>query len=99
MMEAAEFSLMHFELAPSDIFTLLSDGVAEAMDEDGQLFGFERIHALLAKNLSAAQIAATAQSFGQQDDISVLRVERAGAAVPAVAWQKKAKTKADSLRE
>ncbi len=85
MIEQAEFPVMHFELAPGDILTLLSDGVAEAMDEDGQLFGFERIHALLAKNLSAAQIAAAAQSFGQQDDISVLRVERAGAAVPAVA--------------
>ncbi len=85
MIDGAEFSLMQFELAPGDILTLLSDGVAEATDERGQLFGFDRIHALLAKNLSAAEIAATAQSFGQIDDISVLQVERLGAAVPSVA--------------
>ncbi len=85
MMENAEFSVMHFQLAPGDILTLLSDGVAEATDEEGNLFGFDRIHDLLKQNLSAAQIAAAAQSFGQQDDISVLQVERLGEAVPAVA--------------
>ncbi|HET9088036.1 MAG TPA: PP2C family protein-serine/threonine phosphatase [Acidobacteriaceae bacterium] len=76
MIEDAEFSLMRFQLAPGDTLTLLSDGVAEAMDERGELFGFERIHALLQNNLSAAQIAAAAQAFGQQDDISVLRIVR-----------------------
>ena len=85
MIDGAEFSVLHFELAPGDILTLLSDGVAEATDERGELFGFDRIHALLAKHLSAAEIAATAQSFGQIDDISVLQVERLGTAVPAVA--------------
>jgi hypothetical protein len=76
MIDGAEFSLMHFELAPGDILTLLSDGVAEATSERGELFGFERIHALLARHLSAAEIAAAAQSFGQEDDITVLCIVR-----------------------
>jgi hypothetical protein len=79
MIEAAEFSVMHFQLAPGDTMTLLSDGVAEAMNESGELFGFERIHTLLQQSLSAAEIATTAQSFGQIDDISVLQVSRAAA--------------------
>ena len=70
---------------------LLSDGVAEAQDERGQLFGFERICDLLKgdrlrgetlngapvrKPISAAEVAAAAQAFGQEDDISVLSVTR-----------------------
>ena len=76
MIEGAEFSLMHFQLAPGDTLMLLSDGVAEAQDEQGQLFGFERIHDLLQKPVTAAEIASAAQTFGQQDDISVLAVTR-----------------------
>ena len=40
MFEGAEFSLMQFQLAPGDRLMLLSDGVAEAYDKHGQLFGF-----------------------------------------------------------
>ena len=74
-----EFSLLRFHLDPDDSLMLLSDGIVEAQDQHGQLFGFERIHALLATHASAAEIAAVAQSFGQQDDISVLSITRAPA--------------------
>ncbi len=76
MVEGAEFSVMHFQLAPSDTLMLLSDGVAEAQDERGQLFGFDRIHAMLQVPITAAEVATAAQNFGQQDDISVLRIVR-----------------------
>ncbi len=79
MIESAEFSVMHFQLAPGDTLTLLSDGVAEATSESGELFGFDRILVLLQRNLSAAQIATAAQQFGQIDDISVLRIVRSHA--------------------
>ena len=76
MVESAEFSVMHFQLAPGDRLLLISDGVAEAQDAKGQLFGFERIEELLRKSITAAEVAAAAQNFGQEDDISVLSVTR-----------------------
>jgi hypothetical protein len=59
-----------FSLYPSDTLVFVSDGIVEARNFEGELFGFERTRALT--NLSAAQIAATAQAHGQQDDITVL---------------------------
>jgi serine phosphatase RsbU (regulator of sigma subunit) len=76
MMESADFTVMHFQLAPGDRLLLLSDGVVEAQDAKGQLFGFERIEELLRKPVTAAEVAAAAQNFGQEDDISVLSVTR-----------------------
>ena len=64
------------QLERGDRLTLLSDGVVEAMNAEGELFGFERTRAVSGK--SAAAIAEAAQRFGQEDDITVLTVERAG---------------------
>ena len=72
----ADFSSTYFTLQPGDILSLMSDGVAEAQDAKGNLFGFERITAMLAHNASAAEIAAAAQSYGQEDDILVLQIQR-----------------------
>ncbi len=76
IIEHAEFSLLEFRLNENDRLMLMSDGVAEAQDEDGKLFGFERIHELLQKPITAAEVATAAQNFGQEDDISVLRIVR-----------------------
>jgi serine phosphatase RsbU (regulator of sigma subunit) len=81
----AAFTVMSFQLEPGDRLMLLSDGVAEAQGEDGKLFGFERVHELLKKQISAAEIATAAQNFGQQDDISVLSVTRSGVREAAMA--------------
>ena len=61
-----------FELAAGDQLTLVTDGVVEARDQAGELFGFERA-ATLSIN-SAEAIAQAAQTFGQDDDITVLTV-------------------------
>lgn len=74
MIEGAESSVMRFQLKQGDRLMLLSDGVAEATDADGQLFGFERIDELLRTAKTVAEIAAAAQTFGQEDDISVISV-------------------------
>ena len=66
-----------FTLAPGDQMTLLSDGVLEAMDASGELFGFERTRAISVR--SAAEIADVARTFGQEDDITVLTLARAQA--------------------
>jgi len=52
----------------------MSDGVAEATDASGNLYGFERVQQLLRTATTAASIAAEAQRFGQKDDISVISV-------------------------
>ena len=76
MLETPEFSLLRFELRPDDRLMLLSDGVAEATNADGHLFGFDRVQELLHTTTSATEIANAAQAFGQQDDISVISVTR-----------------------
>jgi hypothetical protein len=76
MLEKPEFSLLRFELRPDDRLMLLSDGVAEATDAEGNLFGFERVQELLSRTTSASEIANAAQRFGQSDDISVISVTR-----------------------
>jgi serine phosphatase RsbU (regulator of sigma subunit) len=64
-------------LAPDDTLTLLTDGVLEARDAKTQeLFGFDRTLAVSAQ--PAAEIAAIAQQFGQEDDIAVLTLTRMG---------------------
>lgn len=57
-------------LCPGDLLTFLSDGVVEARNKSGELFGFDRTAALSTD--SAQNIAGAAQRFGQEDDITVL---------------------------
>ena len=85
MIEGAEISVMHFQLGDGDKLVLLSDGIAEATDAEGQLFGFERVHELLRTATTAAELATAAQSFGQEDDISVISVTRVAVTEPALA--------------
>ena len=66
-------------LTPGAQLTLFTDGVVEARDASGELLGFDRIAELCAQ--SAEQIAAAAQQFGQEDDITVLTLSYASAEV------------------
>ncbi|MGB7265630.1 MAG: SpoIIE family protein phosphatase [Terracidiphilus sp.] len=68
------YSESALQLAPGDTLTLLSDGVVEARNALGELFGFERTQQISTQ--SAESIARAAQSFGQEDDITVLTLER-----------------------
>ncbi|HEY1803858.1 MAG TPA: PP2C family protein-serine/threonine phosphatase, partial [Terracidiphilus sp.] len=79
IVETAEPSLLHFQLEPGDTLLLMSDGIVEATNAEGELFGFERIRELLRGKMSAADLAAAAQEFGQEDDISVISVTRTAA--------------------
>jgi serine phosphatase RsbU (regulator of sigma subunit) len=76
MVEEAEFSVMRFKLSASDRLVLLSDGIVEATDLEGKLFGFERVLELMRTSISAAEVADAAQKFGQEDDISVISLTR-----------------------
>jgi serine/threonine protein phosphatase PrpC len=84
MIEGAEFSVMHFQLTDGDKLVLMSDGIVEATDVDGNLFGFDRIHDLLHTADIAAKVAGAAQTFRQEDDISVIFVTRVPVMEPAL---------------
>ena len=54
--------------------TFYSDGVVEAQNPDGELFGFDRARKISTQ--SAAAIVETAVGFGQSDDITVVTIKR-----------------------
>ncbi len=85
MIEGAVPSVMHFQLSQNDRLMLMSDGIAEATDASGKLFGFERIHELLRTASSSTEVATAAQNFGQEDDISVIAITRTATLEPAPA--------------
>ena len=70
----AIYEEIRFELNVGDRLTLISDGVVEARNEKGELFGFERMSALTKTR--AREIADAAQRWGQEDDITVLTFDR-----------------------
>jgi phosphoserine phosphatase RsbU/P len=75
----AEYTESTLQLFSGDTLTLLSDGVVEARNLSGELFGFDRTSAISLQ--SAQQIAEAARNFGQEDDITVLTLSFAGAEV------------------
>jgi len=72
----AQYSTVHLHLEGGDTLILMSDGVVEAQNEKGVLFGFDRISSLLRTSTDPRDLAEAAQHFGQKDDILILKVER-----------------------
>ncbi len=71
---SVEYEENHLVLLAEGSLIFLSDGVVEAQSPTGELFGFDRTRAISTQ--SAEAIAAAAQAFGQEDDITVLTVAR-----------------------
>jgi hypothetical protein len=61
-----------FRLKPGEQITLVTDGVPEARNAAGELFGFENTAAI--SNESAEVIAEKALRFGQLDDVTVVKL-------------------------
>jgi hypothetical protein len=78
-----EYKESQFMLRPGECLTFLSDGVVEARNASGELFGFERTLGII--NSSATAIAQAAKDFGQDDDITVLSITRAAGLAPVLA--------------
>jgi serine phosphatase RsbU (regulator of sigma subunit) len=75
IVSGTEYEEIQFSLKPDESLTFLSDGVVEARNASGELFGFERT--LRVIDSGAAAIAQEAMEFGQDDDITVLSITRA----------------------
>ncbi len=71
---------IRLDLSPGLRLTLVTDGVVEARNTQGELFGFDRTATIASE--SAETIAQAAQTFGQEDDITVLTLQFAPAEVP-----------------
>ncbi len=74
IMAGATYDVTEAFLAPGSRLTFYSDGVAEAQNAKGALFGFERSREL--STMPARVIVEAALNFGQQDDITVVTIER-----------------------
>ena len=70
----ATYQVTHFHLPQGSRLTFYSDGVVEAQNAKGELFGFERGRAISVQ--TAAAIVEAAMQFGQEDDITVVTIER-----------------------
>jgi sigma-B regulation protein RsbU (phosphoserine phosphatase) len=92
LVEEAEFATVTEQLEPGDTLVLYSDGVTEAENAAGHLFGFDRLGAALAVdvpatvNLTVDQVQqgvlnaleAFVAGTSQSDDITMLTVRYLG---------------------
>jgi Stage II sporulation protein E (SpoIIE) len=72
----ATYETAAFHLAVGDRLTVYTDGLLEARNPAGEIFGFERVRALMATQPDASRAAEVAVAFGQDDDITVLTLTR-----------------------
>jgi serine phosphatase RsbU (regulator of sigma subunit) len=84
IVSVAQYEVREIRLNPGDRLTFYSDGVIEAQNKNRELFGFERAREISTQ--PAAAIAEAAKAFGQEDDITVLAIQR-------VAQQNEVKTR------
>jgi hypothetical protein len=75
--EEADYRMQTFTLRHGDRLMFMTDGVVEATNLAKELFGFDRTRAISSQRVTA--IVEQAQTFGQEDDITVLAVEFAAA--------------------
>jgi hypothetical protein len=69
-----DYQSIVFTLQPGSRLTFYTDGVVEARNQAGELFGFDRAQAISVS--TAAIITKQAVDFGQGDDITVATIER-----------------------
>jgi serine phosphatase RsbU (regulator of sigma subunit) len=74
LLAEVSYAETHCQIAPGERLTFVSDGVIEATNPQGELYGFDRTQAISTE--SANQIAQTAGLFGQEDDITVVTLTR-----------------------
>jgi Stage II sporulation protein E (SpoIIE) len=74
--ETATYEQTSLQMTVGDAIVLLTDGIAEAHNDQRVLLGFTRIESMLTAGATARNIAEAAQQHGQNDDITALRVAR-----------------------
>ncbi|MGA9584952.1 MAG: SpoIIE family protein phosphatase, partial [Terracidiphilus sp.] len=72
----AKYEEIEVRLEPADHLALYTDGLLEARNEKGDLYGFERLQSQFERGLTASVALDAAVDFGQDDDITVLTLTR-----------------------
>ncbi len=72
LVQHPDYPETRIQIAPGDQLTFVSDGVVEARNAHGELFGFDRTRQFSTQSASA--ISKAAQTFGQDDDITVVTI-------------------------
>ncbi|MBI4902943.1 MAG: serine/threonine-protein phosphatase [Acidobacteria bacterium] len=70
----AQYAEQLLAIPEGQCLTFVSDGVVEAANTSGELFGFDHTREISTR--SAAEIAAAAKAWGQNDDITVVKIRR-----------------------
>jgi hypothetical protein len=81
----AVYDELVFLLHEGETLTFYTDGILEARNPAGELYGFDRVTALVGSDRTIEQMVEEARNFGQQDDITVFRVTRLAQSAPATA--------------
>src|SRR6202167_1362260 len=79
----AAYDEVVFLLHEGETLTFYTDGILEARNAAGELYGFDRVTALVGSGRTIEQMVEEACNFGQQDDITVFRVTRLAHSAPA----------------
>jgi sigma-B regulation protein RsbU (phosphoserine phosphatase) len=85
IVSGTKYESSQIQLRPGSRLTFYSDGVVEAQNATGELFGFERGQQMSTR--PAAAIVEAARRFGQSDDITVVTIERLAATAEQLAEQ------------
>ena len=70
----AQYETVRFRMQSGARLTFYSDGIAEAQNANGELFGFERCREVSTQPVGA--ILEAARRFGQQDDMTAISIVR-----------------------
>ena len=76
LVEGISYEESGFSLVVGDRLSLFTDGLPEARDHKGELFGFPRVEVLLRKLHTVDEVLDEACRFGQDDDITLLSLLR-----------------------
>jgi hypothetical protein len=79
----AEYDELVFALHEGETLTFYTDGILEARNAAGELYGFERLAALVQSHPTIERMVEEACNFGQEDDITIFRVTRLAQSAPA----------------